>query len=282
MAQKNISSAKTNAKGNAKANGKPNGKGGANAQKQSKVQAAPEEPAFRPNIARIIFGVIVGYLVPLISVFIVVFAAAFYHGYIATARWLDWIIIVLLLLIAIAAPFYFYGWLHRSLALYGEGADWWVKIPGKFFGGVGYVLQPIVLLTYGPNKKWLYFFTVGIPSLLGGLVFLLNYLNVLVFDVSFSLSEMPISLHAYSLPLAIALFLNGFLALLTKRCKHCGCMMTEIVHSVEDIEFREYEHSGDYTGMGDKITVGKFYVCEHCLSVKKGIGFSVQTDKIVV
>ena len=281
MAQKNTSSAKTNAKGNAKTNGKTGGKG-VNAQKQNDVQAAPEEPAFRPNVARIIFGVIVGYLVPLISVFIVVFAAAFYYGYIATARWLDWIIIVLLLLIALAAPFYFYGWLHRSLALYGEGADWWVKIPGKFFGGIGYVLQPIVLLAYGPNKKWLYFFAVGIPSLLGGVVFLLNYLDVLVFDAGFSLSGMPISLHAYSLPLAIALFLNGFLALLTKRCRHCGCMMTEIVHSVEDIEFREYEHSGDYTGMGDKITVGKFYVCEHCLSVKKGVGFSVQTDKIVV
>lgn len=250
--------------------------------KTAETKQSTAEETFHPDVVRLIFGIIVGYLVPVIAVFIVVFAAAFYHGYIATARWLDWIIIVLLLLIAVASPFYFYGWLHHSLALYGEGVDWWVRIPGKIFGGVGYVFQPIVLLAYGPNKKWLYFFTVGIPSLLGGIVFLLNYLNILPFDATFSLSEMPISLHAYSLPIAIAFFLNGFLALCTKRCKHCGCMMTNIEHTIEDIKFTEYEHSGDYTGMGDKITVGKFYVCEHCHSVKKGVGFSVQTDKVVI
>lgn len=249
--------------------------------KTKEVQKAEEEK-FRPDVLRMIFGIVVGYLVPLIAVFIVILAAAFYEGYISTARWLDWIIIVLLLLIALGSPFYFYGWLHRSLALYGESVDWWQRIPGKIFGGVGYLFQPIVLLSYGPNKKWIYFYAVGIPCLLGGAVFLLNFLDILSFNASFSFSGMEVGLHAYSLPIAIALFLNGLLALFTKRCKHCGCMMTKIVHSVENIEFTEFEHSGDYTRHGDKITVGKFYLCEHCKSVKRGIGFAVQTEKYVV
>ena len=236
---------------------------------------------FQPSVVRIIFGTLVGYLVPLIALFIVVFAAAFYHGYIATVRWLDYIIIFFLLIVAIATPFYFYGWLHYSFVLYAEHANKFVRFLGYIFGGIGYVFRPIVLLIWGRNKKWLYFFLVGLPCLLGGVVFLLNYLDVLAFDAVINFSGMPISLHAYSMPITIALFLNAFLALLTRRCNLCGCMMTEIVHDINSIDYTKYDKVGDVDVYGDRVAIGKYYVCTCCGNVKKGIGFSIQTDTIV-
>ena len=236
---------------------------------------------FRPNIVRIIFGTIVGYLVPAIAVLLVVMAGAFYHEYITTTRWLDYIIIFFLLLVALATPFYFYGWLHYTLVLCAGSASKLSRVFGYIFGGIGYVFQPIVLLMWGKNKKWLYFFLVGIPCLAGSVVFLLNYFDVLAFDAVIDFSGMPVGLHAYSMPLAIALFLNGFLALFTKRCKNCGCMMTEISHDISSVDYTRFEKSGDYERYGDKVSIGKYYICKHCGFVKKGIGFAVQTDTIV-
>ena len=233
----------------------------------------------RPNVFRIILGVIAGYFVPLFSLFFVKVATSFYL-ITQQGRWDFWILVVIFYTIAISAPFYFYGWLHKTLWLFKGSEDWWARWMGRIFGGIGYVLQPIVLLLYGHNKKWLYFILVGIPSLIVGGAALLDYLNIMAFPL-FQTSTDDVTFHMISLQVAIAFFLNTLLAICTKRCPECGAMMTRIEHSLDGKSYTKYARYDDVDFYGDNLEIGKYYVCTNCYHVKKGIGFSVQTDGYV-
>lgn len=240
----------------------------------------------RPNVVKLILGTIVGYACPLICIALIVMGnnlAGFYFFTEIQANGIPmfWKVIFFIpfLLIACTFPFYAYGWLHKTMYLLCGHVDWFIRIPGKIIGGIGYVIPPWVLIAWGKNKKWLYFFIVGLPCLLVGGAFLLNYLNVINFD--YEIANWKLSLKQYSLPIAIAFLLNGFLALCTKRCNHCGAMMTEIVHELDGKSHQKYASYDGVDFCGDNVAIGKYYVCKNCYNVKKGIGFAVQTDGYV-
>ena len=242
-------------------------------------------PDFRPNVVRIVFGIIVGFLCPLITLIILMLGNSivgffFFTDPVSNGMPMFWKVIVFILFLIPASlfMFYAYGWLHKVFYLYRGAAMWYARIPGKIVGALGYIIPAYVLLIWGKNKKWLYFFCVGIPSLLIGALFMLNHYDVIPFDFKFRIFDSwIISLHRYSMPIAIAFLLNAFLALCTKRCPNCGCMMTEIVHELIGIQHQEYAEDS----YGDNVKIGKYYVCANCNYVKKGIGFEVQTDGYV-
>lgn len=243
-----------------------------------------DKTGFRPNVVRIIFGSIVGFLCPIITLVLLMLGNSivgffFFTDPISNGMPMFWKVIVFILFLVPASlfMFYAYGWLHKVFYLYVGSANWYSRITGKIVGAIGYVIPAWVLITWGANKKWLYFFIVGIPSLLIGGLFMLNYFNVIPFDLEILVWAWKISLHRYSLPIAIAFLLNGLLALLTKRCPACGCMMTEIEHELSGIQHQKYAEDC----YGDNVSIGKFYICKHCDYIKKGIGFSVQTDGYV-
>ena len=245
-----------------------------------------KEESVRPNVVKLILGTIVGYLCPLIAIALVVignnisgfffFTDAYENG---VSMFWKVLIFIPFLLVSCTFLFYAYGWLHKSMYLFCGHVDWYIRIPGKIIGAIGYVIPPWVLMAWGRNKKWLYFFIVGLPSLLLGGVFLLNYFNIISFDLEIAMWHM--SLKRYSLPIAIAFLLNGLLALCTKRCNHCGAMMTEIVHELGGITHQKYAKYDGADFYGDNVAIGKYYICKNCYNVKKGIGFSVQTDGYV-
>lgn len=250
-------------------------------QKKKQTKAEKQKKPFKPKVFRLILGVIVGYLVPCIALLISVLALGFNQGAFGMPRWINVILMVITLLIAFTALFYFYGWLHRSMYVLKESHSIWTRIFGHFIGGIGFILHPIVLYAYGPNKKWLYFFIVGLPSLIITALSLLVYFGVIPLTGAFNLGKVEIDLQKCSLYVAIAFFLNFGFAILTRRCPNCGCMMTRIEHGIKDIQWQAYDRYDGIDVNGDNVSIGKYYICEHCRMIKKGIGFSVQTDKIV-
>ena len=240
---------------------------------------------FRPNVVRIIFGTLTGYICPLIVILLLMLGNSiagffFFTNPIENGVSMFWkvIIFILFLIPSSLFLFYAYGWLHKVFALYAGSANWYSRIPGKIVGYLGYVIPAWVLMIWGANKKWLYFFLVGLPSLAIGAVFMLNYFDVIPFDLVFEPMETwVISIHQYSLPIAITFILNALLALCTKRCPACGAMMTEIEHTLSGIQHQKYAEDC----YGDNVSIGKFYICKNCDYVKKGIGFAVQTDGYV-
>lgn len=232
----------------------------------------------KPKVFRIIFGVIAGYFAAAFAIFFAVIAQECFKHFKVYQNFTILIIGILAVPIAALSMFYFYGWMHKTLIVFADHENAMTRFFGKIGGGIGYVLQPIVLIFYGANKKWLYFFIVGLPCLLGGAAFMLNYFDIITFDAHFPLFTFEVSLHESSLFFAIALLLNGLLALCTKRCPDCGAMLTEIEHSIDKIDHTKYARYDGVDFYGDKAVIGKYYVCTNCGYVKKGIGFEVQTD----
>ena len=244
------------------------------------------QDAVRPNVVRIIFGTIVGYLCPLIVIALFVIGNNlsgffFFTDPVENGMAMFWKVIFFIpfLLIGCTFMFYAYGWIHKTMYLLCGHVDWYIRIPGKIIGGIGYVIPPWVLMVWGHNKKWLYFYLVGIPSILIGGVFLLNYFNVI--NINWEIAMWNLNFKQYSLPIAIPFLMNGLFALCTKRCRHCGAMMTEIVHELDGKSHDKYASYDGVDFCGDNLAIGKYYVCTNCYYVKKGIGFSVQTDGYV-
>ena len=251
---------------------------------KNKNNAYKEHTKVRPNVVRIIFGIIVGFLCPLVAILLLMLGNSiagfyFFTNPIDNGVSMFWkvIIFILFLIPASLFLFYAYGWLHKVFYLFCGAAMWYARIPGKIVGILGYVMPPWVLIVWGANKKWLYFLCVGMPSILIGGLFILNHYGIVPFDWTFTLLEADVSIQTYSLPIAIAFLLNGFLALCTKRCPACGCMMTEIEHELTGIQNQKYAEDC----YGDNVKIGKFYICKNCDYIKKGIGFEVQTDGYV-
>lgn len=247
--------------------------------KQNAKAKKTSNDGFEPNYVRMTLGIFVGLFIMLVPIVLWAF------GYILYSRapigdggrWLEIILMVLLYILAAVFMFYSYGWMHWSFIAYTEHVNGFVRVFGKIAGGIGYVFRPFVLMVYGANKKWLYAIFVGVTCLVGGTVFLLDYLNVLVFDATLDFGSVTMKLSEFSLPITIVCYLNAFLALTAKRCKKCGCMMTDIEAAIMG---EAWNNSGNYIDSSlpsSSLVVGKFYVCDNCGSVKKGIGFDVQT-----
>lgn len=242
----------------------------------SSAESARE--AHKPGYVRMVIGILFGLVIlPCVSLALCVVSYSFYFNGTETFKWLAWVVIVLSTLLAVVIPFYAYGWLHWSFIAFTAHANVMYRIFGKIVGGIGYVLRPLVLLIYGANKKWIYALAIAIPSVICGTVFLLNILDVFHFDYLIKLNEATVSLRKMSLPIVVVCYLNAFLALLTRRCKVCGCMMTVIESTLSDRQLEDHGGYYDSRDMSEHYNVGKYYVCDHCGNIQKGIGFSVQT-----
>lgn len=234
---------------------------------------------FRPNYVRMVFGILMGFSVMAVPIVLWALGYIFYSraplgdG----GRWVEIILMVVLYILAAVFLFYAYGWMHRSFIAYSEHLNTFVRIFGKIAGGIGYIFRPFVLMAYGANKKWLFTLTVGVPCLVLGTVFLLNYLDILAFDAVLDFGNVTMTLKEFTLPLTIVCYLNAALSLFTKRCNKCGCMMTEIEAAIMGEQWKNSGGYFDRSMPSSSLVIGKFYICDNCNNVKKGVGFDVQT-----
>lgn len=205
----------------------------------------------------------------------------------------NWIVTVLLCLILFL---YSYGWLGFWQANLMEARNIVVRIVGKICAYIGFIFRPYPLLAFGPNKKKYFTLFVSLPLAILGIVFIVMAVLGVKIDLPVSSEQATGNSSVLFYILGAVSLINALLALLTKKCPNCGCLMgkidSEYLDSSTEYYNREYSQNIGYVSdgkgntvdvyqnydvqhKGSKNTYAKTFTCMRCGTKKQGRAYTV-------